>query len=192
MARRSQPEATMSPEALGLLREAGLERDALGERLARYEFQALRRELETGDPFEVRVEITPLSDAPRAPRSPDLALDADVLARLPVLPVPLGRIAWVHRPTDLPVSGIYVRDMAGRDLCKALVPLLTEHHRAPFARLVFLCQSLVPVHVLGRYGFLCHHIGDTVLPDIAGVFSPRYGMAQIRDLEGGAKLWQRG
>lgn len=189
--RKPIAEASLSPEALGLLRAAGLERDALGERLARYEFQALRQELETGDPFAVRVEIEPLTDMPVATRSPDLGLLPAEVAGLPKLPVPLGRIAWTHRSADLPVSGILIGHMAGPDLSAALVPLLTEHHRAPFARLVFLCRSLTPVHVLGRYGFLCHHIGETLLPEIGALCAARYGMGQIRDAMDGTKLWDR-
>lgn len=185
---------SLDATALDLLRRVGIERQDLGQRLARHEFQALRQELTSPDPFALRVELggpahTPDSNDP-AETVPEFYADESAFGVLPVLPVPLGRIAWFGRPQDLPVTGIAIPLLDGQDLADQLLSLLTEHHRTAFSRLVFLCRDLSPVHLLGRYGFIVHDIGHAELDDIGALMFRRYGMRQIRGLDGGRKLWE--
>lgn len=190
----SDTDLGLDSATLDLLRRAGIERQELGERLARHEFQALRHELSEEDPFSLRVELggVPHVPDPRDPAEtlPEFHADESTMRLLPKLPVPLGRIAWTGRPQDLPVTGILVGPLEERRLADLLLALLTEHHRTPFARLVFLCRDLAPVHVLGRYGLISHDIGEAPLEYVAAMMTWRYGMVQVRALEDGQKLWQ--
>ncbi len=183
--------AGVDPDALRVLRRAGLERQDLAQRLARFEFQSLRRELSSASVFDLQVDVaTRKADPVPEQAEPEMSMPAELLAGLPQLPVPLGRIAWTKRPEDLQVAGILI-DVAGDDaaLSSALLSLLTEHHRNPFARIVFLCRTLDPVHVLGRYGFLCHQVGRADPASIGALMQRRYGIQQIRSLDSGRKLW---
>lgn len=188
---REDPGNGISPdtETLMLLRQAGIERDELGERLARHEFAALDRELANSTTFDIHIDLEPEDQADSAPVHPETRLRSDLIIGLPSLPVPLGRIAWVKRPEELPVAGILIPDMTSQNLCDALRPLLTEHHRHPFARLLFLCHSLRPVHVLGRYGFSCIFMADTPVADLGPALQAKFGMGQVRDLVSGQKVW---
>ena len=186
-----QTEPDLDAASLELLRRAGVERQDLGERLARHEFRAIQRELSSEHPFSLRVDLNPSSiGAFDGLTLPEALADPEAFASLPSLPVPLGRIAWVGRPQDLPVAGILVPHMPERPLADMFLSLLTEHHRTPFARLVFLCRDLTPVHCLGRYGFISHDVGDVTVPVIGGIMKRRYGMSQIRALDSGRKLWE--
>lgn len=187
MADRPTENPNVDPETLALLHKVGVERHDLGERLARHEYQALKRELTIGTPFQLQVSLAGRSGA--VVPAPELTMNSEILAKLPTLPVPLGRIAWVRRPEDLPVSGILIGQEPPSALSQLLLPLLTEHHRQPFARLVFLCRTLTPVHVLARYGFLCECIGNAELTDVARMMEGRFGLDQIRDLKSGELLW---
>lgn len=181
----------LDADALALLQRAGIERDEIGERLARYEYLALRAELRSPDSFVFHIALSGADQQPdRAGhfQIPEMEFDDDLLRTLPRLPVPLGRIAWVKRPESLPVTGILVEPMRRRDLAASLLSLLSEHHHKPFARLVFLCRTLEPVHVLGRYGFICHHVPDTALDRMTRVFSRRYGMSQVWSLQSGKRI----
>lgn len=179
---------------LDLLRRAGIERQELGERLARHEFQTLRRELTSDVPFALAVELPGPPHWPHkaqpAETLPEFHADVSTFSVLPKLPVPLGRIAWVGQPEDLPVTGILIPELDETLLAVLLLALLTEHHRQPFARLLFLCRDLTPVHFLGRYGFISHDIGCAEVSDIGDLFERRYGLQQIRSIESGAKIWQ--
>ncbi|CUH82686.1 hypothetical protein [Tropicibacter naphthalenivorans] len=170
-------------EMLALLRQAGVERDAMGRRLSRYEFQALRDELRLPDVFGFNADLGEALGQVRWPAKANIS-------RLPALPVPLGRIAWAKRAEDLPVVGILVEELPDAALAEALLALLTEHHRAPFARLLFLCRTLRPVHVLARYGLLCEAVGHAPLPVVAASLALRYQVGEVRALTDGKRLWR--
>lgn len=191
MAEPITPETDSEVDSVSLmiLQRYGIERHDLGERLARHEFQIFRSEILGKDPFALEIELEMQGDPDPSDVLPELLPGYRRPVGQPALPVPLGRIAWVKRPEDLPVAGIWIEAMPGPALARLLLALLTEHHRKPFARLVFLCRELSPIHVLGRYGFICHHIAELSPARVATVMAARYGMAQIRTLDGGRKLW---
>ncbi|MBP0483089.1 hypothetical protein [Sagittula salina] len=175
-------------DALILLRQAGRERQELGRRLARYEFEALKRDLSDPGAFDLRLEFGDVRPG-RLLLDPDLDTAPQTLDALPRLPVPLGRVAWADHPEDLPVTGILIGDLRPPVLASGLLALLTEHHQQPFARLLFLCRTLAPVHVLGRYGFICACIGDAPVDGVGITLGLRHGLHQIRTLDEGALLW---
>ena len=179
-------------ETLQLLRQAGLEREDLGDRLARHEYKAMKAELLGGKAMSFQIELSPTHPPPYDHPVPEYALEADQMSDLPTLPVPLGRIAWIRRPEDLPVTGILIEDLEARLIEQALLPLMAEHHRTPFSRLLFLCRSLAPVPLLARYGFLCHHVANQSVEAIGRVMHARHNMTQVRQLQNGEKLGQAG
>lgn len=186
--------STLDAETLALLRRTGIERDEIGERLARHEYLALRRELQSPGAFSFQVDLgasSPPSAGLSDLQQPELDFDPALLATLPELPVPLGRIAWVKRPEVLPVTGVLIEQTDFDTLSQALLSLLAEHHQKPFARLVFLCRGLEPVHVLGRYGFIAHHVSQAELDQLGPILARRYGMSQIWSLQSGQRSWSR-
>ena len=172
-------------EALRLLRKVGNHRDEIGERLARHEFMALQRELRSGLAFNFEIDLGGAPVAIHGEQS-----DGEVFKKgLPVLPVPLGRIAWVSNATSMPVIGILLETVSDQELASQLLGLLSEHHRAPFAKLLFIARDFKAIPLLGRYGFAYHVTTDQNLDHVGRGLNKRFGMQQIRSLQTQAQLW---
>ncbi len=172
-------------ETLRLLRQVGNSRDELGEKLARHEFLSLQRELRSEHAFRLDIDFgTAVVEAPGS--NPDLSISKK---GLPILPVPLGSIAWVANASSMPVIGILVEDAPNQELAGRLLGLLSEHHRAPFAKLFFICRDYTPVPLLGRYGFACHVSEEQNLDLVGRGLHKRFGVQQIRSLRTQAQIW---
>jgi hypothetical protein len=164
----------------GLVRRLLRENQQMGQRLAQYEFGKMQKELGNKELFDLEIQFPGIAPA-RTPRIPPVTLDP-VARRLPAINVPLGSIAWVQNPQTLPVLGIFVPDCPQATLRKALHGLLIAHATEPFARMVFICESLRPIPFLGRYKFAYEYIGATALAEVAERMALRYAITQIRDL----------
>jgi hypothetical protein len=183
MATSPDPIAT-SPATL---RQLARDNQEMGSRLAHLEFQAMIRELRNPNLFDLRLDF---------PNDPGPWLDSPMLTedpssqRMPQLNVTLGKIAWVYDPASLPVIAIFVPDTDSLKLRETLEALLTAHHTHPFARFVFLCESLRPVPFLGRFELTYEHLGKLVPVDVARRLRLRFGVQQIRNLVSGQLLWR--
>jgi len=170
-----------------ILRRLARENQEMGTRLASREFHSLLAELESAQLFDLEI------DFPNDP-GPELMLpilaDDPSFHRLPRLNVTLGSVAWVDDPDSLPVLGIFVPDGKQAALRKALTSLMAEHYSKPFARFVFLCESLRLVPFFGRYNFTFEHLGKLPPSLAARRIHQRFGAEQIRDLVSGKLLWR--
>lgn len=161
------------------------------QRLAKIEFQNMLFELTTGDvgggklttparaaatvPDRAQGRIPGFAQGPQMPRQP--------------LNVPLGRIAWAEAPGALPVIGIFCPAETKGTLADNLLNLLSEHHRKPFSRLLFICESLLLLPFLGRYGFAYHHLNGVGTNLVFTMLRQRYDLQQVRHLEDGMLIW---
>jgi len=169
------------------LRQLARDNQEMGSRLAHLEFQAMMRELSNPNLFDLRLDF---------PNDPGPWLVPPVLTedlssqRLPLLNVTLGKTAWVNDPASLPVIAMFVPDTDSLTLREALGALLTVHYNRPFARFVFLCESLRPVPFLGRYQLTYEHLGKLPPAVAAKRLRLRFGVQQIRNLVSGQLLWR--
>lgn len=171
--------------ALGLLRKLSDQATSRGPRLAQLEFESLCREIEAGGWQQLVLAF----DRPMAGKGALLSAPP-IEAAAPALQVPLGRIAWAPQPERLPVVAIDVPALPAGDLAAQLLLLLSEHHRKPFMRLVFLCETTAPLALLGRYGFAVICRGSTPAIDIAQAEAARLDLAELRLLSDATVLWR--
>ena len=184
----TRPDDHGSPQdqpALGLLRKLSDQAASRGPRLAQLEFESFCREIEAGGWHQLVLSFDRSGAGKGA-----LLTAPSVEAAAPGLQVPLGRIAWAPQPEHLPVVAIDVPAMPPADLAAQLLLLLSEHHRKPFMRLVFLCQTTAPLALLGRYGFAVICRGSTPAIDIAMAEAARLGLSELRRLSDAAVLWR--
>jgi len=170
---------------LGLLRKLTEQAANRGPRLAQLEFESLCREIEAGGWQQLVLAF----DRPGVGKGTLLSAP-QIEASAPPLRVPLGRIAWAPQPEQLPVVAIDVPALPAADLAAQLLLLLSEHHRKPFMRLVFLCETAVPLALLGRYGFAVICRGETPAIDIARAEATRLELSELRQLSDAAVLWR--
>ena len=164
-----------------------LQRAEMGARLAALEYRSLSEELRSATVFAPPID--PAGDPP-APLGAVLPA-AWEYGNLAQVTVPLGRIAWLSGADSLPTIAIHVPDLPAGQLARELADLLGEHHRRPFARLYFCCETLVPVPFLGRYGFACSWLDGSGVGTVAPLLAAKFGTTQVRALVGGAVLWSR-
>ncbi|WP_282092542.1 hypothetical protein [Epibacterium ulvae] len=178
---------TFAPPAL--LRRLTHDNKTMGPRLAQLEFQNLSQELDQPGLFDLALDFPTIP--PEVPQTfmPNIAL-TPVAAHLPALNVTLGRTAWVEDPDDLPVVGIWIGDLGSTTLRPALKALLRKHYITPFARYVFLCETMRVIPFLGRYDFSYDYIGPASPLEAVKRLQIRYAMVQMRDLASGAALWK--
>jgi hypothetical protein len=104
------------------------------------------------------------------------------------LNLPLGQIAYSETEALLPRVGILVRDVGASELARPLLALLSEHHRSPFGKILFLLESLELAPFLGRYGFAIHHTAKAEISTFSARWSAEYGIGEIRCLLSGEAL----
>lgn len=177
--------ALQAQAALGLLRKLSDQAAIRGPRLAQLEFESFCREIEAGGWQELVLAF----DRPGVGQG-TLRAAPPIAVAAPALQVPLGRIAWAPQPDRLPVVAIDVPALPAKDLASQLLLLLSEHHRKPFIRLVFLCETTAPLALLGRYGFAVICRGDTPAIDIAKAEAGRLDLSELRRLSDAAVLWR--
>ncbi|MEO8243312.1 MAG: hypothetical protein ABI832_13470 [bacterium] len=185
MTQRDDPGKPQARASLGVLRKLTEQAANRGPRLAQLEFESLLREIEAGGWQQLVLAF----DRPNVGKGA-LLTPPPILAASPVLQVPLGRIAWVPQPEHLPVVAIDVPALPAGDLTAQLLLLLSEHHRKPFMRLVFLSETTAPLALLGRYGFAVICRGDTPAIDIAQAEAARLKLSELRRLSDAAVLWR--
>ena len=171
--------------ALGLLRKLSDQAASRGPRLAQLEFESLCREIEAGGWQQLVLSF----HRPKAGKGALLSAPP-IVAAAPALQVPLGRIAWAPQPERLPVVAIDVPALPAGDLAAQLLLLLSEHHRKPFMRIVFLCETTAPLALLGRYGFAVICRGGTPAIDIAQAEAARLDLSELRRLSDASVLWR--
>lgn len=171
-----------------LLRRMGTDLAEARARLARFEFEAMLRDLRGPDPFGAPARFG-ARPGHRAGGGPAAARKHETASAPPPLQVPLGSIAWSSDATRLAVLGVHCPDLPDAVLAAALTTVLGQHHRRPFARLVFVCDSFRPVVFLGRYGFATHVLGGESVADAGPWLARRFAISQIRALENAALLW---
>lgn len=160
-------------------------------RLAELEYRALLAELSSGTEPTFQ-NVGGDSMATVRPHAPQLSPHGPDLFGLPTLNVPLGQIAVSDEPAALSVVGILIPDAALKDLRAELVSLFGEHHRAPFGRLLFVCEALNLIPLLGRYGFAYHRIAPGSLGRDCAMLNARFGMRELRALKDGKVIWAAG
>jgi hypothetical protein len=177
---------------LALLEKLTRQNTEHGERLALLEFQNLLRELESGRAFDLEIDLPEDFAPPDSIQSRQFSAAArgGDYRDLKPLDVPLGRVASVSDPTQLPVFGIYCPDGPKAELARDFFRLLSEHHRQPFARMVFICETLVAVPFLGRYGFAIHHLNAETLDDVMPDLEKKFAISEVRALADAQLLWQ--
>lgn len=157
-------------------------------RLAELEHRSLLAELSSGtEPAFQNVSAAGTQD--RRPPVPQLPPPGPDLFGLPKLNVPLGRIAVSDDPAALGVVGILIPAAPLVDLRPDLVALFGEHHRAPFGRLLFVCEGLNLIPLLGRYGFAYHRLAPGPYDSDCAALSARFGMQELRALKDGRVIW---
>lgn len=175
--------------AADLLRKAAQERSELTRDLSGFKFRAMMQELRDPALFDLDLSFPGWGDvgADRPARTaPDHAV-----ASMPALTVPLGDI---HDPTaGKPTRCVGILCEAADDgkLADLLVPLLRLHRTAPFARLLFICRTALPIPFLGRYGFGIEFVDGDGIDAISDRLSARYDLVEIRALAGGTLVWSR-
>ena len=136
------PKPNDTSESLRLLQKTGLENAELRERGARLEFQAMQYELASGQAFTLNVEFPSRKPVP-APSVSNISAVTRALAEnphLPALDIPLGRIAFSRVAETLPVIAMLCPDIDSKSLAAYFLDMLEEHHRKPFAKLLFVCK----------------------------------------------------
>lgn len=178
--------SSFAPAAL--VRRLTRDNKTMGPRLAHLEFQNLSSELDQEALFDLSLDFPEEQWGAAAPLANVSATPIGV--HLPRLNVTLGRTAWSADPADLPVVGILVKDQDSAILRGALKTLLRKHYIEPFARYVFLCETMRPIPFLGRYEFTYEYLGPLHPLEAVQRLSRRYGMVQLRDLTTGVALWK--
>jgi len=158
----------------------------MGLRLAQLEFAEMKKELSDPALFDLMIDF-PKTETLDAPFLPSI-FDQYSGQYLPKLNVPLGRISWCADPNSLPVIGIHCRDQRSSILQSALLDLLKTNHANPFARFVFVCESIRPIPFLGRYGFAYEYLGRQPFEMVSDRLVARYDIVEIRDLIDGRVL----
>jgi hypothetical protein len=158
------------------------ERDDLARAAARRAYRALKADLAETDPFALHIDLAGMTGL-----SATLVPLRGTLAGRP-LTVPLGHIAWHAKPEILPALGILVRELPARALCDGFRALFRSFADQPFARLLFLCQDLRTVPLLGRYGFACEHVGSGGLDRSLPRIRQKFAVKEFRDLTGAATV----
>jgi hypothetical protein len=171
------------------LRRLVREHKVMGPRLAQLEFRELLSDLDNPGLFDLAIDYPAAATVPR-PLEPVL-VDDPVFRRLPRLAVPLGKVAWLEDPESLPVMGIMCGPTSRDGFRADLRTLFAAQNSKPFARFVFLCETLRPIPFFGRYGFAYEYLGGR--PDADGIarLAARYGMAEIRTLDGADLVWSQ-
>jgi hypothetical protein len=166
---------------LELLQDITRERNEHAQRLARFEFQAMKAELADGTAFTV-------ANASASGAAPDsFSFAVDVLG-LPQLNVPLSRIAWHAEPNSLPVIAILI-EIRSPETVISLIALLHELHATPFARIVFITRHLDMVPFFDRYGFAVVCVGASHTNIAGPILLQRFGVRQIRNAKDGKTVW---
>lgn len=175
------------PVSPAVLQRLARENKEMGQRLAQLEFHKLQEELANPDLFDIQIDF-PGDPAPTL--VPPLLSEQPISEHLPRLNVTLGKIAWDSTPEKLPVIGIFCPDVESTVLRSALGALLSVHYTQPFARFVFLCETLRPIPFLGRYQLTYEHLGKTRPIDASRRLNLRFGVREIRHLVTGNLLWR--
>jgi hypothetical protein len=159
-------------------------------RLAQHEFRAMLDEILSGVAFETNVSFGKRPLRTHAPPPPVIRANPPV--GVAALPPPLGLIAPDIKQADLVTAAILIGDEPPAKLGAQLLDFMTEHNFRPFLRPVFLCETMVPIPLLARYGFCCLPLagGDPVA--VVQSIAPRFGIAQLRALSDGRLIWSRG
>jgi len=160
-------------------------------RLAELEFRALVAELVHGAApgFETVTPMSQTDDTALVASTPNSAPpDLDVFG-LPALRVPLGHIACAPNSDDLKVIGILIPRAPVDALRPGLAALFGEHHRSPFGKLLFICEDLDLIALLGRYGFAYHHLQYRVPEHDFAMLAARFAMTEVRNLTNGTPIW---
>lgn len=173
----------------GLIGRLTRENQAIGSRLAQLEFQNLNSELDRTDLFELDLDF-PEKQMAKPVMVPNISA-TPIAPHMPALNVTLGKTAWSSEPHSLPVVGVLVRALDSAQLRSALRALLRKHYIDPFARYVFLCETMRPIPFLGRYEFTYEFVGHQDPLEIAQRMRRRYDMVQLRDLASGEALWKK-
>lgn len=171
-----------------LVRRLTRENKSMGPRLAQLEFQNLSSELDQDGLFDLALDF-PIEAWGQPAKLPNISA-TPMGVHLPSLNVTLGRTAWSTDPASLPVVGILVKDQDSAVLRAALLTLLRKHYVEPFARYVFLCETMRPIPFLGRYEFTYEYLGAQHPLEAAPRMRLRYDMVQLRDLTTGEALWK--
>ncbi len=176
------------PVTPAIVRKLLRDNQDLGRKLAQHEYNTLTAELGSANVFDLSI------DFPNDP-APDIdlpGLDSAVeLAQLPRLDIPLGTVAWHHAPETLPIVGIFCPDAKPDDIRAGLGALVAIHHSKPFARFLFLCESLRLVPLLGRYEFAYEFLGTRTPFEFGERLNHRFGMTEIRDLVTSQLIWKQ-
>ena len=173
--------------SLNLLRELADELTIVGPRLAIYEYRAFCSELRSGKAFALDLRFGPRDTAPAKPLiAPECLADA---WGLPETALPLGRISWTESPERLPATAIWLPDSSDSNLAAILLKFAAEHHRDPFLRPLFLCESFRALPILSRYGFAALQCQAPDLMLLTEALAPRFGLTQLRHAASGERLW---
>ena len=168
------------------IRQMVRDQHEMGAKLAQYEFRAMMRELADPTVFELEIDFP---NPPAPSFRPTLMTNGPEIRRLPQLNVQLGAVAWHTNPQDLPTVGIFIPVAESDVLREALQSLITAHYTKPFARFVFLCESLRVVPILGRHQFTFEYLGTMPPSEAAMRLRYRFGIREILNLVTGNRLW---
>lgn len=173
--------------ALGVLRELTEELTIVGPRLASYDYRAFCNELRSGKAFALDLRFGARATAPFVPpKAPEIGAED---WGLPEMSLPLGRIAWAESPERLPPTALWLPDSPPEKLAATLLNFASEHHRDPFLRPLFLCESFQAIPILSRYGFAALQCREADLLLFIETLAPRFGLSQLRHAVSGERLW---
>ena len=113
--------------APSLLTRLARENKQMGIRLAQLEFREMQAELNSSSIFDLKIDFPPVEQF----ASPSISASSREFqtANLPVLNVPLGKIAWTTDPDRLPALGIYCPDIDFDALRLAFADLMASRDR---------------------------------------------------------------
>lgn len=153
-------------------------------RLASWEFKAMLRQIHEGTYLYQPRSLTQGTSA-------ETYQILNLKVRIPARPldVPLGHIARSDDTSALGVVGIVVTHDMKAALQAALASLFSEHHKKPFAKLVFLTDMLSILPFLGQYGFAYWYQKQSFSNEIFETLHQRYALVKVMSLTSGEVLW---
>lgn len=156
-------------------------------RLAQLEFRAMMDEIQSGLAFDVSVSFgaRPRRAAPAAQPRSTVRRPPGVAALSP----PLGITTIQTTAPPLASTAILISDVPHERIGAELIEFLTEHNRKPFIRPLFLCESMAPIPLLSRYGFVCVPLQNADPVTFVQRIAARFNLVQLRALSDGRLLW---
>lgn len=154
---------------------------------AQNQLRAMIDEIRLGLALKVNVQFGPRGGIV-AQMAPPLATTTARSGVWPI-PAPLGKVTDQSGLPPQICAAILVEDKPPEILGKELIAFLSEYGANPFLRPVFLSESMAPLPLLARYGFVCFPLQGADPVQVTQRIAAKFAVSQLRALSDGRLIW---